>query len=164
MAFQAENLEQVIRQVGDPIARALGIDILEVQCTGRPPNLLVRLILDKQGGVGIEDCEQFHQSLRRAWEVNHPEQSLYRFEVSSPGLDRPLKNVKDFQRVVGERLRVSLRDQNNKHSVFLGRLITVTDSGIHLIDDGSKHPQELCVALADIVKARLEVKFNSNVC
>lgn len=159
MAFTAENLEQVIRQVGDPIARALGIDILEVQCTGRPPNLLVRLILDKQGGIGIDDCEQFHQSLRRAWEVTHPEQSMYRFEVSSPGLDRPLKNIKDFQRVVGERLRVNLRDQKNKHSVFLGRLMTVTETGIHLVDDHSKHPQEICVELGDIVKARVEVTF-----
>ena len=159
MAFTAENLEQVIRQVGEPIARALGVEILEVQCTGRPPNLLVRLILDKKGRVGIEDCEQFHQSLRRTWEVIHPEQSRYRFEVSSPGLDRPLRNQQDFQRVVGERLRVTLRNPMNKHSVVLGRLIAVTDTGIHLIEDQSKHPQEICVALADIAKARLEVTF-----
>ncbi len=159
MAFTAENLEQGIRQVGDPIARALGVDVLEVQSSGRPPNLLVRLILDKEGGIGIEDCEQFHQSLRRAWEVTHPDQSQYRFEVSSPGLDRPLRNLKDFQRVVGERLRVNLRDRKNTHSVFLGRLITVTETQIHLVDDQSKTPREICVELADIVKARLEVEF-----
>jgi ribosome maturation factor RimP len=159
VAFTAENLEQVIRQVGEPIARALGVEILEVQCTGRPANPLVRLILDKKGGVGIEDCEQFHQSLRRTWEVIHPEQSMCRFEVSSPGLDRPLREQKDFQRVVGERLRVTLRNPMNNHSVVLGRLITVTDTGIHLIDDQSKNPQEICVVWADIAKARLEVTF-----
>lgn len=159
MAFTADNLEQVIRQVGEPIARALGVEILEVQCTGKPANPLVRLILDKKGGVGIEDCEQFHQSLRRTWEVVHPEQSRYRFEVSSPGLDRPLRDQKDFQRLVGEILRVTLRNPMNKHSVVLGRLIAVTEMGIHLIDDQSKNPQETCVAWADIAKARLEVKF-----
>jgi ribosome maturation factor RimP len=159
VAFTAENLEQVIRQVGEPIARALGVEILEVQCTGRPANLLVRLILDKKGRVGIEDCEQFHQSLRRTWEVLHPEQSMYRFEVSSPGLDRPLRDQKDFERVLGERLRVTLRNPMNKHSVVLGRLITVTDKDIHLIDDQSKNPQEICVAWADIAKAKLEVTF-----
>jgi len=157
VAFTAENLEQIIRQVGEPIARALGVEILEVQCTGRPPNLLVRLILDKKGRVGIEDCEQFHQSLRRTWEVLHPEQSMYRFEVSSPGLDRLLRNQKDFERVLGERLRVTLRNPMNKHSVLLGRLITVTDKDIHLIDEQSKNPQEISVALADIAKAKLEV-------
>jgi ribosome maturation factor RimP len=159
VAFTAENLEQAIRQAGEPIARALGVEILEVQCTGRPANPLVRLILDKKGGVGIEDCEQFHQSLRRTWEVMHPEHSMCRFEVSSPGLDRPLKDQKDFQRVVGELLRVTLRNPMNKDSVVLGRLITVTDTGIHLIDDYSKNSQEICVAWADIAKARLEITF-----
>ena len=63
MAFVTENLSQVIRQVGEPIARALGIEILDIQCTGKPTSPLVRLTLDKDGGIGIEDCEQFHQSL-----------------------------------------------------------------------------------------------------
>jgi ribosome maturation factor RimP len=159
VAFTAENLEQIIRHVGEPIARALGVEILEVQCTGKPASLLVRLILDKKGGVGIEDCEQFHQSLRRTWEVSHPEQSMCRFEVSSPGLDRPLREQKDFHRVVGERLRVTLRNPMNKQSVVLGRLVTVTDLGINLMDDQAKYPQEICVVWADIAKARLEVRF-----
>ncbi|MEO8326557.1 MAG: hypothetical protein ABI618_11950, partial [Nitrospirota bacterium] len=159
VAFTADNLEQVIRQVGEPIARALGVDIIEVQCTGRPANLLVRLTLDKKGGVGIEDCGQFHQSLRRTWEVLHPEQAAYRFEVSSPGLDRPLRDQKDYERVVGERLRVTLKSSIKKQSVVLGQLMTVTDMGIHLMDDQSKNPQEVVVAWDDIAKARLEVSF-----
>ena len=84
---------------------------------------------------------------------------MYRFEVSSPGLDRPLRNQKDFERVLGERLRVTLRNPMNKHSVLLGRLITVTDTDIHLIDEQSNNPQEISVALADIAKAKLEVTF-----
>ena len=159
MAFTVENLEQAIRQAGEPIARALEVEILEVQCTGRPANPLVRMILDKKGGVGIEDCEQFHQSLRRTWEVLHPEHSMCRFEVSSPGLDRPLRDPKDFQRVVGELLRVTLRNPVNKHSVILGRLVTVTDNAIYLINDQSQNTQEMCVAYADIAKAKLEVTF-----
>ena len=60
VAFMTENLSQIIRQIGDPIARALGLEILDIQCTGKPINTLVRLTLDKNGGVGIDDCEQFH--------------------------------------------------------------------------------------------------------
>ena len=85
VAFMTENLAQIIRQVGDPIARALGVEILDIQCTGKPTNPLVRLTLDKDGGVGIDDCEQFHQSLRRTWEVTQPSGPICRFEVSSPG-------------------------------------------------------------------------------
>jgi ribosome maturation factor RimP len=159
VAFTADSLEQVIRQVGEPIARALGVDIFEVQCTGRPANLLVRLTLDKKGGVGIEDCEQFHQSLRRTWEVLHPEHAAFRFEVSSPGLDRPLRSSTDFDRVVGERLRVNLKSPINKQSIVVGKLMTVTDMGIHLVDDQSKNSQEVVVAWDDIAKARLEISF-----
>ena len=159
MAFTAENIEQVVRHVGEPIARSLGLDILEVQCIGRPANPLIRLILDKRGGVGIEDCEQFHQSLRRTWEVLHPDRSMCRFEISSPGLDRPLKDQKDFQRVVGERLRITLRQQRNRHSVIVGRLITVTEKGIRVIEGQHEKLQEICVDWNDIAKARLEIEF-----
>jgi ribosome maturation factor RimP len=159
VAFTAENIEQVVRHVGEPIARSLGLDILEVQCIGRPANPLIRLILDKRGGVGVEDCEQFHQSLRRTWEVLQPDRSMCRFEISSPGLDRPLKDQKDFQRVVGERLRITLKHPVNKQSVIVGRLITVTEKGIQLIDEQHENLQETCVEWADIVKARIEVEF-----
>ena len=154
-----ENLIQVIRQVGDPIARALGVEILDLECIGNPNNPLVRLTLDKDGGVGIADCEQFHQSLRRTWEITHPSGPACRFEVSSPGLDRPLKNQKDFQRVQGQRLRVTLQNDTEKNAVVIGRLVAVTDTGLQLVDDRSKARLERSVAWGEIVKAKVEIEF-----
>ncbi len=159
MASMAENLEQAIRQEGDPLARALGLEILEVQCIGSPTKPLVRLILDKDEGVGIEDCEQFHQSLRRTWEVTHPEGPLYRFEVSSPGLDRPLKDHKDFQRVMGKLVRVILRDALDKNTVVVGRLIALSETGVTLHDNQHRKPQDIALAWENIVKAKVEVEF-----
>ena len=146
VALMTENLIQVIRQVGDPIARALGVEILDLECIGNPTNPLVRLTLDKDGGVGITDCEQFHQSLRRTWEITQPSGPACRFEVSSPGLDRPLKNQKDFQRVQGQRLRVTLQNDTEKNAVVIGRLVAVSDTGLQLVDDRSKSLLERCVA------------------
>jgi len=154
-----ENLIQVIRQVGDPIARALGVEILDLECIGNPNNPLVRLTLDKDGGVGITDCEQFHQSLRRTWEITQPSGPACRFEVSSPGLDRPLKDQKDFQRVQGQRIRVTLQNDTEKNAVLVGRLMAVTDTGLQLVDDRSKALLERCVAWDDIVKAKIEIEF-----
>jgi ribosome maturation factor RimP len=159
VAFMTENLSQVIRQVGDPIARALGVEILDIQCTGKPTNTLVRLTLDKDGGVGIDDCEQFHQSLRRTWEVTQPSGPTCRFEVSSPGLDRPLKNPKDYQRVQGQRLRVTVQNTNEKNTVVIGRLLAVTDRGLQLVEDRGKVLQEYSVPWSEIVKAKIEVEF-----
>jgi ribosome maturation factor RimP len=159
VALITENLIQAIRQVGDPIARALGVEILDLECTGKPTNPLVRLTLDKDGGVGIAECEQFHQSLRRTWEITQPSGPPCRFEVSSPGLDRPLKDQKDFQRVQGERLRVTLRNDTEKNAVVIGRLIAVTDTGLQLVDDRNKAPLERFVAWDEIVKAKIEIEF-----
>jgi ribosome maturation factor RimP len=159
VAFMTENLSQVIRQVGDPIARALGVEILEVQCTGRPTNPLVRLTVDKDGGVGIDDCEQFHQSLRRTWEITQPSGPICRFEVSSPGLDRPLKDPKDFQRVQGQRLRVTVQHDLGKNAVVIGRLTAVSDSGLQLVDDRKTDLLEHRVLWGEIVKAKIEVEF-----
>ena len=159
VAFVTENLSQVIQQVGDPIARALDLEILDIQCSGNPTNPLVRLTVDKNGGVGIEDCEQFHQSLRRSWEVTQPSGPICRFEVSSPGLDRLLKVPKDFQRVQGQRLRVTVQHDTAKQAVLIGRLIAVTDNGLQLVDDKKKTLLKHCVPWSEIVKAKLEVEF-----
>ena len=159
VAFMTENLSQIIHQVGDPIARALGLEILEIQCTGKPTNTLVRLTLDKDGGVGIDDCEQFHQSLRRSWDITQPSGPICRFEVSSPGLDRPLKEPKDFQRVQGQLLRLTVHNHSQKNGVIFGRLMAVTGTGLELVDDRKKTFQEHHVSWDEIVKARLEVEF-----
>ncbi len=159
MALITENLIHVIHQVGDPIARALGVEILDIQCSGKPTNSLVRLTLDKDGGLGVDDCEQFHQSLRRTWEVTQPSGPICRFEVSSPGLDRPLKLPKDFQRVQGQRLRLTVQNDTKKNAVVIGRLMAVTEVGLHLVDDRSKVVLEHCVSWREIVKAKIEVAF-----
>jgi len=111
------------------------------------------------GGVGIDDCEQFHQSLRRTWDVTQPSGPICRFEVSSPGLDRPLKDPKDFQRVQGQRLRVTVQNETEKDTVVIGRLMAVTDTGLQLVDDRTKVLQELCLSWSEIVKAKIEVEF-----
>ena len=158
--WMPESFPQAIRQVAEPIAKALGVEILEVHCLGKPDQPLVRFILDKENGVGIEDCEQFHQSLRRTWEVTCPTGSNCRFEVSSPGLDRPLKEPRDYQRVIGNLIRVTLRNPIAKQMVLIGHLRAVTDQGL-LIEQKArgKKAQDRTVAWDDIVKARLEIEF-----
>jgi ribosome maturation factor RimP len=79
--------------------------------------------------------------------------------VSSPGLDRPLKDQKDFQRVQGQRLRVTLQNDTEKNAVVVGRLIAVTDTGLQLVDDRNKALLERFVAWDEIVKAKIEIEF-----
>ncbi len=154
-----ESFVEIIRQVGEPIALALGLEILEIQSSGRSSNPLVRVTIDKEGGVGIEDCERFHQSLRRSWEVNHPNGPTCRFEISSPGLDRPLKDYKDFRRVLGKRLRITLRDGFKENGLIIGRLVDLSDKELFLEEKVKGRSETRVIEWGDIQKARLDVDF-----
>lgn len=162
LALKGNDLSDEIRQVAEPIARALGLEVFEIQCIGRLTNPLVRVVLDKIGGIGIQECEQFHQTLMRTWELTKSRDLACRFEVSSPGLDRPLKDSSDFQRVVGKLVKVTLRNPVANSIVVIGRVRTVSDLGIQLgVAPARKSQQEQIVDVSwgDIVKARLEVEF-----
>ena len=79
--------------------------------------------------------------------------------MSSPGLDRPLKVPKDYQRVQGQLLRVTVQNDTGKDAVVIGRLVAVTDIGIQIVDEQKKATQEHSVSWSEIVKAKIEVEF-----
>ena len=156
------NVEEDLRRVAEPIAKALGLEILEIQCLGKMTSPLVRFVMDKQGGIGIHDCEQFHQTLMRTWDLTNPDGLSCRFEVSSPGLDRPLKNMKDFQRVVGKLVKVTLKNPIENNMVVVGHLMDVSEVGIQVSVSPSSISKSLIhvnVPWETIAKARLEVEF-----
>ena len=132
LGLDTKYLGKQVQLIAEPIARALDLDLLEITCQGKGAGSVVRITLDKNGGVGLRDCEQFHQSLRRALEVADPVSFAYRLEVSSPGVDRPLKNLKDYQRVVGKVLQVKIQDPDGGQQQVIGRLSILTKTGVTL--------------------------------
>lgn len=154
--------EIVVRRIEDtaiPLAKALGVDLIEVTCHGRGTGTIIRVTIDKAGGVGIEDCEQLHLSLSRALDVVDPIPHAYRLEVSSPGLDRPLKDQKDFHRAVGKLVRVTLMKPLRGEGVVVGRLSAVQDEIITLAIGTQSGEYDLSVPWNMIAKARLEVEL-----
>ena len=160
----AQSLEQRIEQVAIPLVRALNLDLVEVTCLGKSGGSCVRVTVDKEGGVGITDCEQLHHSLSRALDVLDPIPQTYRLEVSSPGLARPLKHRNDYQRSLQKLIRIHfLKPYQGKFSV-VGQLLAVSDEGISMMIRGSSHKKKvkdhnLDVAWEMIGKCRLEVEF-----
>lgn len=126
------GLGSLVQGIAEPIAKALRLEIVEVECHGKGAKTIVRVIVEKEGGVGIQDCEQFHQSLGRALDVADPVPHAYRLEVSSPGLDRPLKRRKDYARAVGRNIRVKVHDPVHGKGTVVGQLAEVDDRGITL--------------------------------
>lgn len=126
------GLGSQVQRIAEPIAKALHLEIVEVECHGKGAKTIVRVIVEKEGGVGIQDCEQLHHSLGRALDVADPVPHAYRLEVSSPGVDRPLRRRKDYEEAVGRNIRVKVHDPVHGHRTVVGQLAEVDDQGITL--------------------------------
>ncbi|MDX1410626.1 MAG: ribosome maturation factor RimP [Nitrospirales bacterium] len=160
MAVSEENVVRNIEEVATPIAKALGVELVEVKGHGRGTATIVRVTIDKPGGVGIDDCEHLHQSLSRALDVVDPGPHAYRLEVSSPGLDRPLKNRQDFQRALGKLVRITLLKPIRGEWVVVGRLSAVQDEDIILAVRTRSGEHDLSLPWNNLAKSKLEVEFS----
>ena len=126
---------------------ALGYELVDLELANR--GRLMRIFIDKAGGVDVEDCATVSNQLTRLLIVEGVDYD--RLEVSSPGLDRPLKRPEDFARFVGERAQVKVRLPLNGRRRFVGKLQNVGEVGIELDVDG----ELVSIAFSDIDKARL---------
>jgi ribosome maturation factor RimP len=125
----------------------LGFELVDLELANR--GRLMRIFIDKVDGVDVEDCATVSNHLTRLLTVEGVDYD--RLEVSSPGLDRPLKRPQDFARFVGERTQVKVRLPLNGRRRFVGKLQNVGEVGIELDVDG----ELVSIAFTDIDKARL---------
>jgi ribosome maturation factor RimP len=131
----------------EKIVDAMGYELVDLELANR--GRLMRVFIDKVNGVDVEDCARLSNHLTKLFTVEGVEYD--RLEVSSPGLDRPLKRPKDFARFIGERAQVKVRLPLNGRRRFVGKLQNVGEVGIEMNVDGEVVP----IAFSDIDKARL---------
>jgi ribosome maturation factor RimP len=117
----------------------MSVELVDVE---RAPMGLLRVIIDRPEGVRIEDCEQVSKQLSRVFEVENID--YRRLEVTSPGVDRPLRTVADFQRFAGHRVEIKLRQARDNQKVFAGCLRASAQSGAQdASGDGARFEIEL---------------------
>jgi ribosome maturation factor RimP len=131
-----------------PVVTGMGYELVDLQVSNRGG--LLRLFIDKPGGIGLEDCAAVSRQLTRVLEVEGVEYD--RLEVSSPGLDRPLRKARDFARFAGQKADVRMRtaDASGRRR-FVGVLRGENDGRVSLELDG----QTVALAIEDIDRARL---------
>lgn len=154
--MQQSNLEDLadkIMQAATPATIAAGVELLDVELFGQGGRTVVRLTIDKSEGVGIEDCASFSRHLGDILDVHEVIQSAYVLEVSSPGLDRPLKKDSDFVWALGRRVRLTLRRKLDGRHVLRGELTGYEDSRLTVERDGETR----IVDQADVARARLDM-------
>ena len=137
--------------LADPLCRAEGVELVQVEYQREHSGLTLRLYLDKPGGITLDDCADISHQLGDILDVGLESQAPYRLEVSSPGLQRPLGKISDFERFKGCRAKVRTTRPLNGQKNFTGTLDGVSGLDVRLhLDTGP-----ITIALADIVKAHL---------
>lgn len=144
------ELQRTIRQLVAPTIERLGLDLVAVEVTGDRRGRVLRLSVDKPDGVTISDCTEATWRLSPILEEEDPIAGKYHFEVSSPGLERPVQRVVDFERFSGLRVRVRLAEGHERRRVT-GTIGEVVD-GVVLIHT---HDGEVAVDIQEVERAHL---------
>ncbi len=116
------SVVQKVSDIARPIVEGLGIELIEAEYVKEGSKWILRLYIDKKGGVGLDDCEVVSRAVEPALDVEDPIREPYVFEVSSPGLERPLKTDRDFERYEGEAVEVGLYAPREGVKQFTGTL------------------------------------------
>jgi len=154
-----------IREIAGRVATAHGVEVVEVELRGGGKARTLRITIDKPEGVTHEDCANVSREVSTILDVEDAVQGpSYTLEVSSPGLDRPLKRAEDYQRFTGSRLKLTTREPINGNRHFEARLQSFVDGKLTLETiPGKKKPkpghavpaQQFEIDLANVEKANL---------
>jgi len=155
-----EKIERIVL----PILADLGMELVELEYQKEGREWVVRIFLDKVGGVNLDDCAIASREVGTLLEVEDVVPEAYRLEVSSPGLDRPLKKAVDFQRFVGELAKIKTFEKmdpdgrGQERKTFVGRLLGFEGGRVRILQLDKKGG-EVSFDIEEIAKANLEPEF-----
>lgn len=134
-----KDYEQMTEQLITPIIDAHHFELVDVEWVKEGSNYYLRVYIDKEGGITVDDCEVINREFGDILDEKDYIAENYIFEVSSPGLDRPLKKEKDFARSIGKDVEIRLYRPVDKKKEFVGVLDSYDKSSVTIeLDDGQK--------------------------
>jgi ribosome maturation factor RimP len=149
----------VTKKVSDliePILDELGFELIDAEYVSDHGRMVLRLYIDKKSGVTIDDCAKVSNELGDLIDIKNIIEHEYVLEVSSPGLNRPLKKEADFIRVIGKKVKVRTKTPLSGQRNFIGVLKDFKERELYIQSEG----QLITVAWSDIEKANLVYEFN----
>jgi ribosome maturation factor RimP len=162
MGRDADIVEQ-IRPLAARVAATLGLEIYDVQFRREAGGMMLRVQVDRPGpaatadeSVSVDDCASVSRDLSALLDVEDVVPTAYTLEVSSPGLDRALRQPDDYRRFAGRRAKIVTSEAVDGQSFFRGRLDGMAERDVLIVtDDGRQHR----VPLSIVKRANLEVEF-----
>jgi ribosome maturation factor RimP len=157
----SDDVQKRIMSIAEPLLAAGQLELVDLEVRREGRSLVLCFFIDKEGGVTLDDCAAVSRELSSLLDVEDCIPERYTLEVSSPGLNRPLKKVSDFKRSVGKLIKLRTRgiwldEAGNRRRTFYGILQEVTgDSLVIALKEG----QSATIPLEMIEKANLEFEF-----
>ena len=140
-----------LNELLQPLVEDLGYEFVGLEYNSNPKHSVLRIYIDREEGVGIEDCETVSREAAALLDVKDPIRSQYNLEISSPGLDRPLFTTAHYLEFVGQPAKISLFAPQDGRRKFNGPIQGADETSVTISQDGV----DVTLNLDNIVKARL---------
>lgn len=149
------KITDAVSKLALPVVEAQGCTLWDVEYVKEAGTYYLRIFIDKEGGVGIDDCEAVSRALDPILDIEDPIPESYVFEVGSPGAERELKRPSDFEQFIGNEVEIKTYRPIEGQKTFVGILREYRDGDVTIAAGNS----DRTLSKADIAKARLHVSF-----
>jgi len=146
-----------LTQLLQPLIEDMGYEFVGLEHSSNPKNPVLVIYIDRPEGIAVDDCENVSREVAALLDVEDPIPGHYNLEVSSPGLDRPVFTLEQFERFRGQQVRVSLYAPLDGRRKFKGEILGTTSAAVRLDQDGT----EVELDMGNIAKARLVPDYDS---
>jgi ribosome maturation factor RimP len=150
-------INERLTDIASRAAEGNGTELVHTEIAGSKRNLVLRIYIDKPGGVTIEDCSNVSRAIEDVLDAEDFIHASYVLEVSSPGLERELYSLKDFQKFIGQKAKVRTSAEIDSQKSFVGRIVSVDDGQV-VLDDRTKGI--VSIPYEEISKANLRVDLS----
>ena len=148
------EVREEVRQLSQPLAEELGYELVDVETSQQGRARVLRVLLDKPGGITVGECARFSRRLADCLEMNQTVPGSYHLEVSSPGIDRPIRTLEAVARFSGQRVTLGTHEPRDGRRHWEGELLGPRDGAAGIrTEDGVEHWFEW----AEVKSARLVV-------
>lgn len=132
------RIEELTRNLVAPAIEKNNFELVDVEYKKEGNNWYLRVYIDKEGGVSLDDCQIISEYLSEKLDEVDPIENSYILEVSSPGIDRPLKTQRDFDKFKGSLVEVSLYQPIDKKKKYEGELVGLINDKVVIMDNGER--------------------------
>ncbi|MFC4387437.1 ribosome maturation factor RimP [Gracilibacillus marinus] len=155
----SQNIAKQTEEIVKPIVEELSLELVDVVYEKEGPNWFLRVYIDKENGVDIEECGIVSERLSEVLDEKDPIEGAYFLEVSSPGVERPLKKELDFEKNVGKNVYVKLYEPIAGDKEFTGELIGIENQIVTIAYRDKTKTKKVEIPYEKIAKAHLAVMF-----